>query len=184
MTGWPLLFKRQGKFTLDIYTDSDFSGSLVDHRTTTGYCTFLAGNLITWRSKKQEVISRITEGELWALAHGITEIVWIKNLLKELRIEIETPSMLFRDNKLAISVAHNPVQHDNMKHVNIDRHLIQETLERKKICTPYIQSAEQCADVLTKGLPKEQFLNIIGNLGLFDIHSSPRGGVLSDKMTS
>ena len=50
--GWGLHFKRQGTFSLDAYTDFDFIGSLIDCRSTTGYYTFLGGNLGTWRSKK------------------------------------------------------------------------------------------------------------------------------------
>ena len=57
-TGLSLDFKRRGTLSLNAYTDSDFAGSLTNRRPTTGYCTFLAGNLITWRSKKQEVFSR------------------------------------------------------------------------------------------------------------------------------
>ena len=51
-------FKRQGMISLDVYTDSDFAGSLIDQRSTTGYCIFLAGNLVVWRSKKQKVVAR------------------------------------------------------------------------------------------------------------------------------
>ena len=75
-TGWGLHFKHQGMMSLDTYTDSDFTSSLVDHRSTTGYCVFLAGNLVSWRSKKQEVVARsTTEAKFRALAHKLTEIM-------------------------------------------------------------------------------------------------------------
>ena len=51
------MFEHQGKLTLEVYTNVDFAGSLVDRRSTTGLCTFLAGNLIAWNSKKQRVVS-------------------------------------------------------------------------------------------------------------------------------
>ena len=172
-TGWGLHFKRQGTLSLDAYTDSDFAGSLTDCRSTTGYCTFLAGNLITWRSKKQEVVARsTTEAEFRALSHGLTELVWIKGILKDLHIKLESPTRIFCDNQSAIKVAHNPIQHDRMKHVSIDRHYITEMLEQHDIDTPYIATSEQRADVLTKGLPKEQFMKLTCKLGLIDIHSS------------
>ena len=50
LTGWALPFKCQGKFTLDIYNDSNFSKFLVAFKSTTRYCTFLERELITWRS--------------------------------------------------------------------------------------------------------------------------------------
>ena len=56
------------------------------------------------------------------------------------------------DNKSAISIAHNPVQHDQTKHIEIDRHFIKEKLESGLICTPYVSTHGQLADALTKGL--------------------------------
>ena len=73
--------------------DSDFAGSLADRRSTTGYCTFLAGNLNTWRSKKQEVVARsTTEAEFRALSHGLKEIMWIKGILRDLQINLDGPT--------------------------------------------------------------------------------------------
>ena len=162
-TGWGLHFKRQGLISLDVYTDFDFAGSLIDRRSTTGYCIFLVGNLVVWRSKKQESC---------ALAHGLTEVIWIKGILQDLKIKIDCPTIAFCDNQSTIRVAHNPVQHDRMKHVDIDRHYIKETLEQNDINTRYIRSSEQRADVLTKGLIKEQFMKLTNKLGLINIHSS------------
>ena len=59
-----------------------------------------------------------------------------------------------------------------MKHVDIDRHYIKETLEQNDINTCYIGSSEQRGDVLTKGLIKEQFMKLTYKLRLINIHSS------------
>ena len=152
-TGWGLHFKRQGMISLDTYIDSNFASSLVDRKSTTRYCVFLAENLVTWRSKKQEVVARSsTEAEFRALAHKLTEIMWIKGILKDLKVEQQGPTRIFCDNQSTIKVADNPVQHDKMKHVSINRHYIKETLEEKNISIPFISSSERRADVLTKGL--------------------------------
>ena len=45
--GLGLTFRRTGKLKLEIYIDTDFDGSLIDHRSTTGYSTMLGGNLLT-----------------------------------------------------------------------------------------------------------------------------------------
>ena len=47
-----VLFKGNNELTIEAYTDADYVGSSVDRRSTSGYCTFLGGNLVTWRSKK------------------------------------------------------------------------------------------------------------------------------------
>ncbi|KAM2732340.1 hypothetical protein EV2_035909 [Malus domestica] len=42
------------------YTDADWAGNITDRRSTSGYFTFVGGNLVTWRSKKQNVVARST----------------------------------------------------------------------------------------------------------------------------
>ena len=76
---------------------------------------------------------------------------------------------LYCDNKAAINIAHNPVQHDRTKHVEIDRHFIKEKLNSGVICTLFVKSGEQLADVLTKSLASKLFHPILGKLGMIDI---------------
>ncbi|WVZ15866.1 hypothetical protein V8G54_013432 [Vigna mungo] len=151
--GRGILFKRNGNVKLEAYTDADYAESIVDRRSTTGYCTFLGGNLVTWRSKKQGVVAQSSaEAEFRAMAQGICELLWLKIILEDLRIKWEEPMKLYCDNKSAISIAHNPVQHDRTKHIEVDTHFIKEKLDSGLICTPYVSSQDQIADILTKGL--------------------------------
>ncbi|XP_074344458.1 secreted RxLR effector protein 161-like [Apium graveolens] len=99
--GKGLMFKRRGNLQIEVYTDADWAGS-ADARSTSGYCTFIGGNLVTWRSKKQSVVARSSaEAELRSLANGICEAIWIKRLLYELRISISIPIKIYCDNKAA-----------------------------------------------------------------------------------
>ena len=67
--GRGILFKRKKSVNLEAYTDADYAGSIVDKRLTTGYCTFLGGNLVTWKSEKQSVVARSSaEAEFRAMA--------------------------------------------------------------------------------------------------------------------
>ena len=51
---------------MKVYTDADYAGSIVNRRSTTRYCMFLGGNLVTWMSKKQNVVARSSaKAELW-----------------------------------------------------------------------------------------------------------------------
>jgi hypothetical protein len=68
------------------------------------------------------------EAEFRAMAHGVCEILWLKILLKELGFDSKDSVRLYCDNKAAISIAYNPVQHDRTKHVEIDHHFIKEKL--------------------------------------------------------
>ncbi|CAJ2642525.1 unnamed protein product [Trifolium pratense] len=55
--GKGILFSRHGHLAIVGYTDSDFAGSKLDRKSTSGYLSFVGGNLVTWRSKKQKVVS-------------------------------------------------------------------------------------------------------------------------------
>ncbi|RVW86427.1 Retrovirus-related Pol polyprotein from transposon TNT 1-94 [Vitis vinifera] len=117
---------------VEVFTDPDWAGSVIDRKSTSGYCTQLWGNLVTWRSEKQSVVARSSaEAEYRAMAHGICEAIWIKQLLEELKISYEFPMQLYCDNKATICIAHNPVRHDRTKHVEVDRHFITEKLRRR-----------------------------------------------------
>ena len=170
--GLGISYRKTGKIDLVLYTDSDFAGSRVDCRSTTGYCTFLGGNLVTWRSKKQSLISKSsTEAEFRAMSKGIDEVMWIRNLLDELKISYIKPIDIRCDNKSAICIAHDPVYHDRMKHVNIDRFYIQDHLEQGILKTEYVSSEDQCADIFTKGLPVKAMRHLTSKLGMQSIQS-------------
>ncbi|RVW90212.1 Retrovirus-related Pol polyprotein from transposon RE1 [Vitis vinifera] len=116
---------QHDQFKIKAFMDADWAGSIEDRRSTSSYCTFVFGNLVTWRSKKQNVVARSSaEVEFRFIAHGICEVLWIKRVLEELKITIHPPAMMYCDNKAAISISHNPVHHDRTKHVEVDRHFI------------------------------------------------------------
>jgi hypothetical protein len=119
--GKGLLYTPHGNLKVECYTDADWAGSVDDRRSTSGYCTFVGGNLVTWRSKKQNVVARSTaKAELRAMAHGVCEVLWLKILLSELGLFQSKPLMLYCDNKAALDIAHNPVHHGRTKHIEID----------------------------------------------------------------
>ncbi|KAJ9678560.1 hypothetical protein PVL29_020667 [Vitis rotundifolia] len=68
-----LLFKSRGHLQIEAYTDADWAGSIVNRRSTFGYFSFVGGNLVTWRSKKQNVVARSSaEAEFRAVCHGLS----------------------------------------------------------------------------------------------------------------
>lgn len=60
--------------------------------------------------------------------------------------------VLHCDNKSVINIANNPVQHDHIKHIEIDRLFIKEKIDSGVLSLEYTKSCEQLADCLTKGL--------------------------------
>ncbi|RVW15529.1 Retrovirus-related Pol polyprotein from transposon RE1 [Vitis vinifera] len=76
---------------------------------------------ITWRSKKQSVVARSNaKVEFRAVAQDMCEGLWLQKLLEELHITVELPIKLYCDNKATISISHNPVQHNRIKHIEVD----------------------------------------------------------------
>lgn len=56
--GLSLLGSNYGHTRDECFADADWAGSKHNRRSTTGYCVFVGGNFILWRSLKQNVVSR------------------------------------------------------------------------------------------------------------------------------
>ncbi|CAL9006242.1 unnamed protein product [Prunus brigantina] len=168
--GKGLMFSKYGHTDVEGYTDADWAGSATDRRSTSGYFTFVGGNLVTWRSKKQKVVSRSSaEAEYRGMAHGVCELLWLRRLLRDLGFGPKKPMDLYCDNKAAIAIAHNPVQHDRTKHVEVDRNFIKEKLDAEIVSFPFISSEYQLAEVLTKAVSTSIFHNSLDKLGMRDV---------------
>jgi len=85
-----ILYEKHENLKLECYTYDDYVCALIDRRPTSGYCTLLGGNIVTWRSKKHNVVSRSSaEAEFRSMTLGICELLWIKIVLEDLRIKWE-----------------------------------------------------------------------------------------------
>ncbi|RVW61349.1 Retrovirus-related Pol polyprotein from transposon RE1 [Vitis vinifera] len=141
--GKGLFFQRTTNKEIEIFSDADWAGSVTDRRSTSGYCSFVWGNLVTWRSKKQSVVARSSaEAEFRAMAQA------------------------------AISIAKNPVHHDRTKHVEIDRHFIKEKIEEGVFKVSYTPTNCQTADILTKALAQVNFEDLTEKLGMINIYNA------------
>ncbi|XP_019100961.1 PREDICTED: uncharacterized protein LOC109132941 [Camelina sativa] len=70
------------------YYGADWAGDRVDRRSTTGYCTFIGGNMVTWKTKKQKVVACSTaETEYRAMRKLTNKLTWLKGLLADLDID-------------------------------------------------------------------------------------------------
>jgi hypothetical protein len=170
--GRGLWFRKNGHLDLEGYCDADWASSRDDRRSTSGYCVFVGGNLVSWRSKKQAVVARSTaEAEYRAMALSLCEMLWLKGLLKELRLLRNETMMLHCDNIAAINIANNPVQFDRTKHVEIDRFFIKEKLDCGTLKLGYVKSCSQLADCFTKGLGSSENELSCNKMGMLDIFS-------------
>ena len=111
------------------------------------------------------------EAELRSAAHEICEALWLKLLLEELGLELHIPLQIHCDNKASIAITHNPVHHDRIKHVEVDRHLIKEKIDEGIIDVTYIPTHQQTANILTKPLHKPLYDRMVDKLGMYNLYN-------------
>ncbi|PKU84334.1 putative mitochondrial protein [Dendrobium catenatum] len=105
-------FGLKSSLTLSTFSDADWAGDPVTRKSTSGFCTFLGDNIVSWTVKKQNTVSRSsTESEYRALAAATADTIWLKRLLADFQITHNKPISVFCDNTSAIALANNPVFH-------------------------------------------------------------------------
>lgn len=155
------------------YCDADWADDIVDIRSTTDYCTFIRDSLVTWKSKKQNVVScSSVEAEYRAMRKLISELIWIRNLLRDLGVEITITITMHYDNQTAIHIASNSVFHEITKHTKVNCHKVKQVVEQKIILPCYTRSKDQLADIFTKEASTKVYEFIHPRLGLIDLSKS------------
>ncbi|XP_066334377.1 secreted RxLR effector protein 161-like [Miscanthus floridulus] len=91
------------------FTNSDHAGDIEKRKSTTGVVFFLGGNIVTWSSQKQRVVSLSScESEYIAGATGACQGVWLSRLLADLTCSEVKKFKLFIDNRFAQELSKNP----------------------------------------------------------------------------
>jgi hypothetical protein len=164
-----LFFPVDSPICLVAYSDADWAGCSDTHCSITGWCMFLGNSLVSWKSKKQDRVSKSsTESEYRAMSSACSEIIWLRGLLGKLRFPQVEPTPLHADNTSAIQIAANPVFHERTKHIEVDCHSIREAHDTRVISLPHISTTLQTADVFTKALSKHRHHFLVDKLMLLD----------------
>eukprot|EP00257_Ricinus_communis_P023191 XP_015583109.1 uncharacterized protein LOC107262335 [Ricinus communis] len=153
-----LLLSSTSSLELCAYSDADWVGDPTDRKSTTGFCIFLSDSLISWKSKKHDVISRSsTEAEYRVMASTTCEIVWLRWLLADMDIFLRQLTPLYCDNKSAIQIVHNSVFHERTKHIETDCHITRHHLQNGTLILAFVSSSLQLVDLFTKYLTSSRF---------------------------
>ncbi|KAK4407763.1 Retrovirus-related Pol polyprotein from transposon RE2 [Sesamum angolense] len=113
--------------TESVYTDVDWGACVDSRRSVTGYCVFLGPSLISWKSKKQNIVSRSSvEAEYRAMASTVCELQYVSYILTDFRVIVATPIPFWCDNQAALGITANPVFHERTKHLDIDCHVVRD----------------------------------------------------------
>lgn len=120
-TTWGQHIYRESSLDLTAYSESNWAGYPDIQRSTTGFCTFLGKNCLSWMSKKQPTVAcSSTEAEYKSMAQTGCEVTWLSYLLRDLGIPLSSASRILCDNLSALNLIVNPVLHSRSKHVQID----------------------------------------------------------------
>ncbi|KAA3466531.1 Retrovirus-related Pol polyprotein from transposon TNT 1-94 [Gossypium australe] len=131
-----LFFTPTSKLGLQAYLDANWGTDIDGSRLTIGFC---------WEFDFVELKEALSEGEYRSLAHATTELIWLKALLKELRVDVT-------NNSGAITAAANLVLHSKFKHVELDLFCIREKIVAGTLQIGHVPSQDQVVDILTKPL--------------------------------
>ncbi|GKF68996.1 hypothetical protein Tco_0198675 [Tanacetum coccineum] len=152
--------------SLTAYADADHAGCQDSRRSTSGSAQFLGDRLVSWSSKKQRSTAiSTTEAEYIAMSGCCAQILWMRSQLKDYGFDFNKIP-LYCDNKSAIALCCNNVQHSRSKHIDIRHHFIREQVENRVVELYFVETNYQLADILTKALPRERFEFLLPRLGM------------------
>jgi hypothetical protein len=150
------------------YSDADCAGNRDDRRSVGGMVPTLCGAPVVWRSKFQMIVAlSSTEADYMALSDCVQECVWLRRLLKDMGSEQVDPTVIYEDNQGAMALAKNVGYQVRTKHIDIRYHFIREKVASGGIELVYMESKNQLADYLTKGLSTKtlRYLMMASNVG-------------------
>nr|GEY80580.1 retrovirus-related Pol polyprotein from transposon TNT 1-94 [Tanacetum cinerariifolium] len=147
-------------------SDADHAGCHDTRRSISGSVQFLRERLISWSSKRQKsaTISSM-EAEYIALSGYYTQILWMRSQLSNYGLGFNKIPM-YCDNKNAIALCCNNVQHSRSKHIDIIHHFIKEQVKNGVIKLYFVNTKYQLADLFTKSLGRDRIEFLINKLGM------------------
>ncbi|KAL0358383.1 UNVERIFIED_CONTAM: Retrovirus-related Pol polyprotein from transposon RE1 [Sesamum angustifolium] len=162
-----LFFSSRSSLQLSAFSDAAWASCLDSRRSITGFCIFLGSSIISWKTKKQAIVSRSSaEAEYRSMASTVSELLWISYLLRDFQLSIQQPIPFWCDNKAALHITANPVFHEGTKHLDIDCHLVRDQFKAGFISPTHIAGPHQPADLFTKVVPLPTFTRLLSKLGL------------------
>nr|GEZ18591.1 copia protein [Tanacetum cinerariifolium] len=143
------------KLTKDDKADYVDSSKYRDCKSTSGVCTFMGCCLTSWFAKKQMALTiSPTEAEYVSAEKACQQALWMKQALIDYDIRLDNIPIMC-DNKGAIELSKNPVQHSRTKHIEIRHHFLRDNVQKGNISVEKVASEENIADIFTKPLKRE-----------------------------
>ncbi|GJS00997.1 hypothetical protein Tco_0317505 [Tanacetum coccineum] len=144
-----LWYSKDTGMSLTAYSDADHAGCQNTRRSTSGSAQFLGDKLVSW---------------------CCAQILWMRSQLTDYGFKFNKIP-LYCDNKSAIALCCNNVQHSRAKHIDVRYHFIKEQVENGIVELYFVRTEYQLADIFIKPLPRERFNFLIKKLGMRSMSS-------------
>ncbi|GJV96214.1 retrovirus-related pol polyprotein from transposon TNT 1-94 [Tanacetum coccineum] len=161
-----LWYSKDSAIALTAFADADHAGCQDTRRSTSGSMQLLGDRLVSWSSKRQKSAAiSSTEAEYIALSGCCAQVLWMRSQLTDYGLGFNKIPM-YCDNKSAIALCCNNVQHSRSKHIDIRYHFIKEQVENGVVELYFVRTEYQLADIFTKALCRERIEFLIDMLGM------------------
>nr|GFA54803.1 copia protein [Tanacetum cinerariifolium] len=150
-----------------VYAESNDAVDYVNRKSTNGICTFVGCYLTSWFSKKTALAISTTEAEHISAEKVCQQALWMKQALIDYDIRLDDVPIMC-NNKGAIDLSKNPMQHSQSKHIKIRHHFLCDNFEKGHISIEKVPSVDNIADILTKPLKHESFNYLRLGLGMME----------------
>jgi hypothetical protein len=145
--------------TLIAFADADWANSS-DRKSTSG-CLIQYGGAVLWGSRRQKCVAlSSTEAEFIAASHAVQQVMWLRQLLRDLGIPQHSPTTMFEDNQSCIKMVENESLSQRSKHIDIKYRFIQDEQKKGTVALRYIPSEDNLADMFTKPLSSTRFVSL------------------------
>nr|GEU90126.1 copia protein [Tanacetum cinerariifolium] len=151
-----------------VYADSDNAIDYVDRKSASDVCTFMGCCLTSWFLKKQTALAiSTTEAEYVSVKKACQQALWMKQALVDYGVRLYD-ILIMCDNKGAIDLSKNPVQHLRTKHIEIRHHFLRDNVQKGNITIEKFSSKDNIADILSKPLKRKPFNYLRLGLGMME----------------
>ena len=160
----PLRFTPDTSRGLETFVDSSWATRF----SCSGCMIFYHGCLFHWFSKMQRSITLSSaEAEYFGAMLCARDLIWVRELIIDLGINISGPSVIRSDSKSAVGMAIDPVAFKKTKHILRAAEFLRDLVARDVIRLEHVPGVIMLAELLTKAVARAMYVELMRLLSEF-----------------